>query len=143
MIIADDLRNDLGCYGDALAVTPHLDRLAAEGMVFERAYCQQAVCNPSRASMLTGLRPDVIRVWDLHTHFRETLPDVVTLPQFFKKHGYHTRGVGKVFHNDTRRAEGRPPMADPVSWSVPPFRFRPGARPGGCPRWPTTPLSFS
>ena len=121
MIIADDLRNDLGCYGDALAVTPHLDRLAAEGMVFERAYCQQAVCNPSRASMLTGLRPDTIRVWDLRAHFRETLPDVVTLPQFFKNHGYHTRGVGKVFHNDTRRAEGRPPMADPVSWSVPPL----------------------
>lgn len=121
VIIADDLRNDLGSYGDPLAHTPHLDRLAAESLLFDRAYCQQAVCNPSRASMLTGLRPDTIRVWDLRTHFRETLPDVVTLPQFFKNHGYHTRGVGKVFHNDTRRAEDRPSMADPVSWSVPPL----------------------
>lgn len=121
LIIADDLRPDLGCYGDSIAITPNIDRLAQQGLVFERAYCQQAVCNPSRASMLTGLRPDTLRVWDLATHFRQNLPEVETLPGFFKRKGYHTRSVGKIFHNDTRRAVNRPSMADPVSWSVPPL----------------------
>ena len=120
-IAVDDLRMDLGCYGNSHVITPNLDRLASEGVRFTRAYCQQAVCNPSRASALTGLRPDTLKVWDLHTHFREYLPEVETLPAFFKRHGYRTRSIGKVFHNDTRRVEGRPPMADPVSWSDPPL----------------------
>src|SRR5262245_46555251 len=77
-LAADDLRNDLGCYGHQLVKSPHLDRLAQRGMVFDRAYCQQAVCNPSRASLLTGRRPDALRIWDLPTHFRTTKPDVVT-----------------------------------------------------------------
>ncbi len=111
-IAVDDLRPNLGCYGDRVAISPHLDALAAEGVLFDRAYCQQAVCNPSRASVMTGLRPDTIRVWDLKTHFRSTLPDVVTLPQQFKAHGYHTQCVGKIYH-DPKKAQ------DPVSWSVP------------------------
>ncbi len=118
-IAADDLRPDLGAYGHAEAKTPHLDALARRGVQFERAYCQQAVCNPSRASVLTGRRPDTLKVWDLKRHFRETLPDVVTLPQHFKNHGYMAVGIGKIFHNESG---GKPPFpfSDPVSWSEPP-----------------------
>lgn len=110
-IAADDLRTNLGCYGDPVAVTPHLDALAARGVRFTRAYCQQAVCNPSRASVMTGRRPDTLRVWDLNTHFRSTVPDVVTLPQHFKQHGYHTEAIGKIFHDPPR-------FRDAPSWSV-------------------------
>lgn len=110
----DDLRPALGCYGDETAVTPNIDKLAARGMVFLRAYCQEAVCSPSRLSLLTGRRPDTIRVWDLKTHFRETLPDVVTLPQHFKQHGYHTQSIGKIYHGNGK------PSKDPPSWSVEP-----------------------
>ncbi len=113
-IAADDLRNDLGCYGDKLVKTPNLDRLARRSVVFERAYCQQAVCNPSRASLMTGRRPDTLRVWDLPTHFRSTMPDVVTLPQHFKQHGYFAQNIGKIFHNWIHEVQG-----DPASWSVP------------------------
>lgn len=111
-IAVDDLRTDLGCYGDPIAVTPHLDALAARGRVFSRAYSQIAVCNPSRASLMTGRRPDTLRVWDLNTHFREHVPDVVTLPQYFKQHGYHTEAVGKIYHDPPR-------FRDEPSWSVP------------------------
>jgi iduronate 2-sulfatase len=113
-IAVDDLRNDLGCYGDALVRTPHIDRLAARGTVFDAAYCQQAVCNPSRASLLTGRRPDTLRIWDLPTHFRTRHPEIVTLPQYFKRHGYHAENIGKIFHNWRQSIEG-----DPESWSVP------------------------
>jgi iduronate 2-sulfatase len=118
-IAADDLRPDLGAYGNTEVRTPHLDALARRGVRFERAYCQQAVCNPSRASVLTGRRPDTLKVWDLKRHFRETLPEVVTLPQHFKNHGYTAVGIGKIFHNESG---GKPPFpfADPVSWSEPP-----------------------
>jgi len=114
-IAADDLRCDLGCYGNPLVKTPNLDRLAARSLRFERAYCQQAVCNPSRASLLTGLRPDTLEIWDLPTHFREHRPDVVTLPQLFKQNGYHARCIGKIFHN-WRQDDYQ---GDPASWSVP------------------------
>jgi len=73
-IAVDDLRPELSCYGNAVIKTPNFDRLAAHGMVFNRAYCQQAVCSPSRASIMTGKRPDATRVWDLETHFRVALP---------------------------------------------------------------------
>jgi iduronate 2-sulfatase len=111
-IVVDDLRTNLGCYGDPLAVTPHLDRLAARGTTFTRAYAQIAVCNPSRASVMTGRRPDSIRVWDLRTHFRQTVPDVVTLPQHFKHQGYHTGAIGKIYHDPAT-------FRDRPSWSVP------------------------
>ena len=81
--LVDDLRPDLGSYGNRQVVTPNIDRLAKAGVVFTRAYCQQAVSNPSRASLLTGLRPDENGVTDLETHFRDKVPDVVTLPQLF------------------------------------------------------------
>lgn len=114
-IAADDLRVELGCYGSSHVKSPNIDRLAAQGTLFERAYCQQTVCNPSRASVLTGMRPDTLRVWDLPTHFRQTLPDAVTLPQLFKRNGYHTQCVGKIFHN-WRQDDWK---GDAVSWSVP------------------------
>lgn len=107
-IPVDDLRPDLGCYGNSVIQSPHIDRLAADGVTFTRAYCQQSVCNPSRASLLTGLRPDSIQVWDLYTSFRENVPDVVTLPQFFKEKGYTTIGLGKTFHNN---------IPDTLSWT--------------------------
>lgn len=110
-IVVDDLRTNLGCYGDATALTPSIDALAARGVRFNAAYCQQAVCNPSRASFMTGRRPDTLRVWDLVTHFRQTVPAVVTLPQYFKQHGYQTAAIGKLFHDGKK-------MADAASWSV-------------------------
>jgi iduronate 2-sulfatase len=113
-IAADDLRNDLGAYGNTEVKSPNFDRLAKRSVLFNRAYCQQAVCNPSRASLLTGRRPDTLRVWDLPTHFREKAPEIVTLPQHFKQNGYFTQNIGKIFHNFRQRIEG-----DPDSWSVP------------------------
>ncbi|MES2694042.1 MAG: sulfatase [Verrucomicrobiota bacterium] len=124
-IAADDLRTDLGSYGSTEAKTPNLDALARRGVLFERAYCQQAVCNPSRASIMTGRRPDTLKVWDLRTHFRQALPEVVTLPQHFKQHGYTAIDIGKIFHNESGT---KPPIpfCDPRSWSEPPL-FAEGA----------------
>lgn len=111
-IAVDDLRPQLGSYGDTVAITPNIDRLARMGVVFNRAYCQQAVCAPSRASVMTGRRPDATKVWDLKTHFRKALPHVVTLPQLFKENGYDTRTVGKIYHDPMNAQDGR-------SWSAP------------------------
>lgn len=111
LLVADDLRAELNCLGSRHIQSPNLDRLAAAGRLFSRAYCQQAVCNPSRASFLTGLRPDTLQVWDLRTHFRKRQPDHPTLPQFFRQHGYETRCIGKLFHNTGN-------MGDPRSWSA-------------------------
>lgn len=109
-IAVDDLRPELGCYGNPLIKSPNIDRIAAQGMVFNHAYCQQAVCSPSRSSLLTGTRPDTTKVWDLATHFRKALPGVVTLPQCFKENGYFVQGMGKIYHGG---------LNDPASWSVP------------------------
>lgn len=114
-LAVDDLRVELGCYGQQHVRSPNIDRLAARGTLFQRAYCQQTVCNPSRASLLTGKRPDTLRVWDLVTHFRERVPEAVTLPQHFKRHGYHVQCIGKIFHN-WRQDKWK---GDPISWSVP------------------------
>ncbi|MBI1373380.1 MAG: sulfatase-like hydrolase/transferase [Phycisphaera sp.] len=113
-IAVDDMRVELGCYGDTIAKSPNIDALAKRGTLFTHAYAQQAVCNPSRASIMTGLRPETLRIWDLATHFRERRPDVVTLPQAFMQQGYFTRDIGKIFHNWRQKIEG-----DPASWSVP------------------------
>lgn len=113
-IAADDLRCDLACYGHPLVKTPHLDQLASQGVLFKQAYCQQALCNPSRASLMTGRRPDSLKIWDLPTHFREVDPEIVTLPQLFQQQGYFTQNIGKIFHNWRQKIEG-----DPASWSVP------------------------
>ena len=110
MIVVDDLRDDIGCFGNSVAKTPNIDRLAARGVIFDRAYCQQAVCSPSRSSLLTGQRPDVTRVWDLKTHFRSAIPDCVTLPQCFKEAGYHTAALNKIYHRG---------FEDGRSWSEP------------------------
>ena len=116
-IAVDDLRVELGCYGDSHVLSPNIDKLAEHGTLFERAYCQQTVCNPSRASLLTGMRPDTLRVWDLYTHFRQNLPEAVTLPQLFMQNGYRSIGIGKIFHN-WRQDDWR---GDRVSWSEPEF----------------------
>jgi iduronate 2-sulfatase len=108
-IAVDDLRPELACYGRRHIKSPNIDRIARQGVTFDRAYCQQAVCSPSRTSLLTGTRPDTTKVWDLVTHFRDALPDVVTLPQHFKQNGYFVQGMGKIFH---------PGYDDPRSWSV-------------------------
>ena len=110
-IAVDDLRPELGCYGKNYIKSSNIDRLAATGLVFDRAYCQQAICGPSRSSLLTGMRPDTIKVWDIKTHFRVAQPNVVTLLQNFKNNGYFVQGMGKIFHG------GR--LNDEPSWSVP------------------------
>lgn len=114
-IMADDYRPELASYGSP-AITPNLDRLARRAVQFDRAYCQQAVCNPSRSSMLTGLRPDTLGLYVNGTHFRERKPDAMTLPLWFKNHGYTTRCVGKIFHNWHTKEHG-----DPRSWSAPEY----------------------
>lgn len=108
-IAIDDLRPELGCYGNQEVKTPHLDQLASTGLRFERAYTQYAICGPSRACMLTGLRPDTLKIEEIDTFFRNTVPDVVTLPQHFKANGYTSLYVGKVFHAGQ--------TDDAISWS--------------------------
>jgi iduronate 2-sulfatase len=98
-IAIDDLRPELGCYGEKLVQSPNIDRLAREGVRFNRAYCQEAICGPSRASLLTGMRPDNNGVVENDTFFRDTVPDVTTLPGHFANHGYTTVGIGKVYHD--------------------------------------------
>ena len=97
-IVVDDLRPLLGCYGHSEMHTPNIDRFAERGTLFSRAYCQYPLCNPSRVSMITGLRPGTTGVLDNSTNFRDVLPSVITLPQHFKAHGYHTQAVGRVLH---------------------------------------------
>ena len=120
-IAVDDLRPELGCYGQAHIHSPNIDRLAARGVVFERAYCQFPVCNASRASILTGLRPDSTGVLGNGMHFRKKAPDVVTLPQQFKLQGYVSRSFGKIFHGAFENAYAGTAFHDPQSWSAPPW----------------------
>ncbi|MEX0612504.1 MAG: sulfatase, partial [Pirellulales bacterium] len=116
LICVDDLKPLLGCYGDEVVKSPNIDRLAERGVRFERAYCNQAVCAPSRNALLTGLRPQSVGIYDLETNFRKATPDAVTLPQHFKAHGYRTAGLGKIYHT------GHGNHDDAASWSVPHWR---------------------
>lgn len=113
-IAVDDLKPSIRSFGDAYAVTPNMDMLARKSSLFLNAHTQQAICSPSRISLLTGLRPDKTQVYDLKTQMRDKLPDVITIPQHFKKNGYITAGVGKIF--DPR---GVDKQSDGISWSIP------------------------
>ena len=112
LICVDDLKPVAGCYGGT-AKTPHMDRLAQRGVLFERAYCNQAVCAPSRNALMTGRRPATLGIYDLGTNFRKAAPDAITLAQHFKANGWHTGAMGKIFH------VGHGNHEDPASWSVP------------------------
>ncbi|MBU2905359.1 sulfatase [Arenibacter algicola] len=98
-IAIDDLRPELGCYGSDIAISPNIDALAANGLMFNNAYCQEAICSPSRASLMTGARPESIQVIENFTYFREQNPDIITLPQHFWANGYETVYTGKIYHN--------------------------------------------
>ncbi|XP_040904198.1 iduronate 2-sulfatase isoform X3 [Toxotes jaculatrix] len=117
-IVADDLRTSLGCYGDTVVKSPNIDQLASKSQVFLHAYAQQAVCAPSRTSMLTSRRPDTTRLYDFKSYWRVHSGNYTTLPQYFKSRGYRTMSVGKVFH---------PGIASnysddyPYSWSIPAY----------------------
>jgi len=114
-LVSDDMRPQLGCYGDKLVKSPNLDRLAAAGTVFQRAYCQQALCSPSRISLLSGRHPWTTKIYEIGPFLRETMPDIVTLPQHFKNQGYYTRSLGKVYHVG---------IDDPASWCQPPWHSK-------------------
>ena len=112
-IAVDDLRPELGCYGKKHIISPNIDRLAARGLLFERTYCQQAVCAPSRASIMSGVRPDTSRIYDLNTPLRTAMPNVLSLPQHFKNNGYETLSIGKIYHH---------PKDDLRGWTAGPYR---------------------
>eukprot|EP00040_Diaphanoeca_grandis_P028557 m.165590 g.165590 ORF g.165590 m.165590 type:complete len:742 (-) comp31389_c0_seq4:22-2247(-) len=131
----DDLRPDLaGPFGENFVATPSLDRLASQGTTFLRAYCQISLCSPSRTALLTGLRPDTSKVWEIGPYFRKTMPNgtgeqVITLPQYFRMNGYWTTGAGKIFHpgpssggyGSSGGADGGWPFNASGSWSKPYF----------------------
>ena len=115
LLLVDDLKPALGCYGDPYAKTPHLDQLAARGLRFDLAYCNQAVCAPSRFTLMLGAHSTATGLYGLGHKLRRSMPEAVTMPQFFAQHGYHTESMGKIFHI------GHGNEGDPESFSVPHF----------------------
>ncbi|HBC89484.1 MAG TPA: iduronate sulfatase [Lentisphaeria bacterium] len=112
-IAVDDLRPQLGCYGRTNMITPNIDKLGTNGVIFTRAYCQQAVCGPTRASLLSGCRPETTTIFNLEVPLRKAMPDVLSLPEHFKKNGYETFSIGKIYHHADD---------DMQAWTVKPFR---------------------
>src|SRR5882672_5739603 len=135
-IISDDLRPELGAYGNKTIKTPNIDGLAARGLRFDRAYAQFPLCNPSRSSLLNGRYPTQTGVMDNNTYFRARHPDYVTLPQYFKQHGYASLRTGKIFHggidDEVSWTEGGEPT-DPKIINRPPSRIATGAAPSDQP----------
>ena len=132
LLLVDDLKPALGCYGDPYAKTPNLDQLAARGLRFDLAYCNQAVCAPSRFTLMLGAHSTATGLYGLGHKLRRSMPEAVTMPQFFAKHGYHTESMGKIFHI------GHGNEGDPESFSVPHFHDKvieyldPASTEGGC-----------
>src|SRR6266849_3301300 len=135
-IISDDLRPELGAYGNKIIKTPNIDALAARGTRFDRAYAQFPLCNPSRSSLLNGRYPTQTGIMDNNTYFRTKHPDYVTLPQYYQKHGYASLRTGKIFHggidDQISWTEGGEPV-DPAIVNRPPSRIATGAAPSNQP----------
>ena len=117
-IVSDDLNNRLGCYGDPLVQTPNLDRLAARGTTFEKAYCTFPLCGPSRNSFLTGLYPNSTGIFANGQIFRQTVPQQTSLPQWFRQHGYLAVRIGKMYHYNVPNSIGTDGHDDPASWEI-------------------------
>jgi uncharacterized sulfatase len=115
-IATDDCNNDESIYGHSEMITPNFERLAKRGVKFDRAYCQFPWCNPSRVSLLAGLNPDETKIYDLETSIRQTVPNVVTIPQLFKQNGYFSARVGKIFHYGVPGQIGTNGLDDSLSW---------------------------
>src|SRR6266581_1237066 len=120
LIISDDLNDSLGCFGNSIVESPNIDRMANRGVKFERAYCQYPVCNPSRTSLLSGLRPEKTGVMTNGTHPTPDSHDPALLPRLLREQGYFCARVGKIYHDSKRMLDGKPLRTtdDPAGWDI-------------------------